>query len=146
MTENSTEDEVAAFTVSDAAYIVRDGIDLLDCVDGVDDTNANSGSLLVTTEQGSFEVQIDLVTDASLTHRSEYHGGIWGEHPDHPSADWRIEVENQDTRLGYWDWVGAKAEQAIDDEADDDDNDDHSVEEDGSVDYSRDYSLTQPTC
>lgn len=31
--------------------------------------------------------------------------GIWGAHPDHPPADWRFEVANDDTRLGYWDWV-----------------------------------------
>jgi hypothetical protein len=33
------------------------------------------------------------------------HGGIWGEHPDHPSSDWRAEVHNEDTRQGYWEWV-----------------------------------------
>ncbi|MFA6132643.1 MAG: hypothetical protein WC869_01350 [Phycisphaerae bacterium] len=31
--------------------------------------------------------------------------GIWGEHPDHLVADWKYEVANCDTRLGYWDWV-----------------------------------------
>ncbi|WP_294131763.1 hypothetical protein [Sphingobium sp.] len=32
----------------------------------------------------------------------------WAEHPDHPVADWQAEVANDDTRLGYWDWVAAR--------------------------------------
>lgn len=36
---------------------------------------------------------------------AEQHGGVWGEHPDHPLEDWRYEVANDDTRAGYWDWV-----------------------------------------
>jgi len=39
--------------------------------------------------------------------------GIWGEHLDHHSDDWRYEVQNGDTRLGYWEWVAAR----IDDES-----------------------------
>lgn len=42
-------------------------------------------------------------------------GGYWGEHPDHPAADWQDEVRNGDTRQGYWGWVQreiALAEQA----------------------------------
>ena len=34
--------------------------------------------------------------------------GHWGEHPDYPYGDWRYEVANGDTRLGYWDWVASK--------------------------------------
>lgn len=32
----------------------------------------------------------------------------WGEHPDHPVADWQAEVAGGDTRLGYWAWVAAQ--------------------------------------
>ena len=32
----------------------------------------------------------------------------WGEHPDHPVADWQAEVAGADTRLGYWAWVAAQ--------------------------------------
>lgn len=35
-------------------------------------------------------------------------GGYWSEHPDFPSSDWRYEVENGDTRQGYWQWVESK--------------------------------------
>lgn len=40
--------------------------------------------------------------------------GHWGEHPDHPVADWRYEVANDDTRSGYWEWVALRL--ATDDE------------------------------
>lgn len=33
------------------------------------------------------------------------HGGFWGQHPQWPDSDWRTEVQNGDTRLGYWEWV-----------------------------------------
>ncbi len=29
----------------------------------------------------------------------------WDEDPDYPISDWKYEVENNDTRLGYADWV-----------------------------------------
>lgn len=32
-------------------------------------------------------------------------GGWWGEHPEYSVTDWRHEVRNETTRLGYWDWV-----------------------------------------
>ena len=32
----------------------------------------------------------------------------WGEDPEHPLADWKYEVENNDTYLGYWEWVEAR--------------------------------------
>jgi len=33
------------------------------------------------------------------------HGGYWGEHPDYPDNDWRREVQDENTRQGYWEWV-----------------------------------------
>jgi hypothetical protein len=46
---------------------------------------------------------------------------VWDDHPDYPSEDWQHEVENGDTRRGYWDWVASKLEEAAEegDEADD---------------------------
>ena len=32
-------------------------------------------------------------------------GDLWGKHPRHSRTDWRNEVENGDTMLGYWEWV-----------------------------------------
>jgi len=33
--------------------------------------------------------------------------GVWGEHPTWSVADWKYEVDNDDTRAGYWDWVSS---------------------------------------
>lgn len=30
---------------------------------------------------------------------------IWQSHPDHPKEDWQAEVANNDTHIGYWDYV-----------------------------------------
>lgn len=38
-------------------------------------------------------------------------GGSWGDHPDHSIEDWRYEVANNDTRLGYWEWVAARIDE-----------------------------------
>ena len=38
----------------------------------------------------------------------ETYGGVrgcWGECPAYPRADWRYEVANGDTNLGYWEWL-----------------------------------------
>lgn len=44
---------------------------------------------------------------------SEFSGwDYWDAHPDHPLEDWQSEVANDDTRLGYWDWVLDQTEQA----------------------------------
>lgn len=32
-------------------------------------------------------------------------GGPWGECPAHPRFDWVTEVANDDTSLGYWEWL-----------------------------------------
>lgn len=37
--------------------------------------------------------------------------GAWGEHPDFCRKDWQTEVGNDDTLLGYWDWVVAQLDQ-----------------------------------
>ncbi len=44
---------------------------------------------------------------------SDTYGGHWKQHPGYPVEDWKLEVENDDTRLGYWEWVEARlAEEA----------------------------------
>ena len=35
-------------------------------------------------------------------------GGYWSEHPRFPVADWKYEINNDDTRACYWDWVVSK--------------------------------------
>ena len=36
----------------------------------------------------------------------------WDENPDYPVANWKLEVANDETRLGYWDWVEDRQETA----------------------------------
>lgn len=39
---------------------------------------------------------------------------VWDEHPDFPVSDWKYEVENDDIRIGYREWVDSKIAQAGD--------------------------------
>lgn len=36
--------------------------------------------------------------------------GPWQDHPVYPVADWKYEVANDDTRLGYAEWVDHRIE------------------------------------
>ena len=46
-------------------------------------------------------------------------GDLWGSHPKYPKSDWRYEVENGDTMLGYWEWVHCKLEESAQEDVDD---------------------------
>jgi hypothetical protein len=35
-------------------------------------------------------------------------GGVWGEHPKYPVNKWRDAINQDATRLGYWEWVKAE--------------------------------------
>ncbi len=48
--------------------------------------------------------------DMELERLMDANGGYWGKHPAYPPADWRYEVGNNETRLGYWEWVQARLE------------------------------------
>src|SRR3546814_19025218 len=89
---------------------------------------------------GSFNLRVDLPTEQSPAKLRENHGGVWGEYPEYPANDWRLEVENHDTRIGYWEWVAAKIEPADLETAEDGATD----QTDGAIDHTRDYSLVHP--
>lgn len=38
--------------------------------------------------------------------------GRWGEHPVYSYEDWRYEVMERNTRIGYWEWVLHQIEEA----------------------------------
>jgi hypothetical protein len=40
----------------------------------------------------------------------------WGQHPRFTMEDWRNQVSNEDTRIGYWDWVEKSLAYAEDEE------------------------------
>lgn len=48
----------------------------------------------------------------------EEHGGHWEEHPEYPFDDWASAAYDNDTRLGYWEWVANSI--TNDDEEDED--------------------------
>ena len=37
--------------------------------------------------------------------------GEWGEHLRYPVDDWNNDVDSDNTRQGYWDWVASQTEQ-----------------------------------
>lgn len=39
--------------------------------------------------------------------------GFWEDYPRYPVEDWKHEVKNDDTRLGYWQWVESQIEQQL---------------------------------
>ena len=43
----------------------------------------------------------------------------WGEDPEYPRDDWRHAAGDNDTSLGYWDWVDHEREIAEDEENED---------------------------
>jgi len=43
--------------------------------------------------------------DKDIEALADAHGGYWGEHPDYSVSCWKWAVTNEDTRLGYWEWV-----------------------------------------
>ncbi|TEA09065.1 hypothetical protein [Mycobacteroides salmoniphilum] len=57
---------------------------------------------------------VDMINADCVADLREQHGGIWGEHPDYPRCDWRLEVANGDTSQGYWVWVLSALELAAD--------------------------------
>ncbi|SDK43623.1 hypothetical protein [Bradyrhizobium ottawaense] len=64
------------------------------------------------------------IVDPSPAQRlAEDNAGTWGEHHTFTPADWRMDVDNHDTRAGYWDWVQAmiEASERVDDPDYDDD-------------------------
>lgn len=40
--------------------------------------------------------------------------GYWGEHPEHPLAEWKREVADDVTRNSYWVWVVVRLAEAED--------------------------------
>lgn len=52
-----------------------------------------------------------LIAPAETPNDDESPDDYWGEDDKHPLNDWKYEVENGDTRAGYWQWVKSRREQ-----------------------------------
>lgn len=35
---------------------------------------------------------------------------VWSEHKEYPRQDWQYEVANNNTNLGYWEWLSHRLE------------------------------------
>ena len=61
-------------------------------------------------------IALEKAISAAHNLKSDPHAGkpddVWASHAQFPVEDWRYEVANDDTRLGYWEWVASKNEQA----------------------------------
>ena len=64
---------------------------------------------LSPVEQQDLNESLALATEAEALRR-EY-GGHWGLHPEFPLYQWLDAIAEQDTRLGYWEWI-ANAQRA----------------------------------
>ena len=53
-------------------------------------------------------LQLDRELNADML-RLKY--DTWGSHPIHPVEDWQHEVSNDETRLGYWEWVESRLDE-----------------------------------
>ena len=49
----------------------------------------------------------DIKRRAGITEADVASMSHWDEHPQYPVEDWKYEVANDDTRLGYLEWVKA---------------------------------------
>ena len=58
---------------------------------------------LSEVKQGTYLTAVEVT---GLTREAQ----TWDEDPTHSIADWKYQVDNDDTRLGYWDWVEAQHE------------------------------------
>lgn len=54
------------------------------------------------------ELDADLSVEELAEKYASGDGGYWGQHPVFPRQEWRKEVANDDTLLGYWAWVHHK--------------------------------------
>lgn len=62
---------------------------------------------------------LDLVEAMREPHLlAKEHGGTWGEFPMHWVSDWQYQVEECETRLGYWEWVANQLDASAEDDPD----------------------------
>ena len=65
------------------------------------------------TDEGDGEWWVD-DSDEGPEEIPEPQPSHWDDQPEHPVEDWRYEIANDDTRLGYLDWCAAREEMGHD--------------------------------
>jgi hypothetical protein len=66
--------------------------------------------MLAKEKRQNHETNVKSEAELTIEQLKEKYEGVWGRHPVYPVEDWQSEVENEDTRQGYWEWVHSKIE------------------------------------
>lgn len=63
---------------------------------------------------GDFGITAELAPAGKLENPAELaeRYGYWGEHPVYSLDRWHYDANNDDTRLGYWEWVARQEDEA----------------------------------
>jgi hypothetical protein len=69
------------------------------------------------SEQRSAIDVLQTASEAAAAEMQRIGAGPWGEDTDFPKEDWRYEIANDETVLGYWDWLHVKRVDAREDES-----------------------------
>lgn len=85
--------------------VVHLGLFVLDKRGDDFDYNQGSGTYLCADFDDGRAAQIAAALAPSQSEALAKDYGYWNEHPDHPWQDWMGEVQANDTRKGYWEWV-----------------------------------------
>lgn len=71
-------------------------------------------ALRIQRDPTSMATVFDVRDDSGIAHRVDLvdeRCATWDEHPVFLVSDWQYEVRNDDTRLGYWEWVNKKLQE-----------------------------------
>jgi len=93
-------------------YFCGDLEDERECMDADEFNNNDGGSICPACLQS---VQNDIEMAKASFKLKEEAGGYWQENSDFPLRNWMDEVQNEDTRQGYWEWLVEKMEEAEED-------------------------------
>lgn len=64
------------------------------------------GAILVTAEKCvGFNAHREIANIKERFEKLGHNDNLWGEDNEYPRADWAMEVGQNDTSLGYWDWI-----------------------------------------
>lgn len=112
--EDTAADPAGPASCTDPSLILSDLVDQLQGL-GVEDWNGAEGlsldaarGYLASPAAARAIAQALVGADAGTAETGSY----WDEQPDFPLADWQYEVQNNDTRHGYAEWVLSARAQA----------------------------------
>ena len=111
VTMSSDRSEDNAWLMAAAPELAEACQAALDMPDGVhvSEWNQVRDQLRAALAKIARDATTDATTDAPTDMDTE--GDYWSEDSDYPLRDWRHEVADDNTRLGYWEWVRDRKEE-----------------------------------